>query len=194
MIGQRRSSIAEMRRPQRLSELLEQIGQESREDILAILDAFRAEGVGFLMPPPRDQITDDTIIDISHESLIRQWRHFQQWLREEEADVADLREWQQRAGRNLSSGGGWLDEHDTARAERWKRDIEKRGSPGAWLTRYTRVGAVGSDQVFHYIAESARRVQAARGRGAPDSGPARHFNRSYPRRVRPARFPPAAAR
>ena len=111
----------DMRRPQRLSELLEQIGQESREDILAVLDAFRAEGVGFLMPPPRDQIADDTIIDISHESLIRQWRHFQQWLREEEADVADLREWQQRAGRNLSSGGGWLDEHDTAR-----RVLEKR--------------------------------------------------------------------
>jgi formylglycine-generating enzyme required for sulfatase activity/energy-coupling factor transporter ATP-binding protein EcfA2 len=152
----------DVRRPQRLSELLEQIGQKSREDILAVLDAFRAEGVGFLMPPPRDQIADDTIIDISHESLIRQWRRFQQWLREEEADVADLREWQQRAGRNLSSGGGWLDEHDTARAECWRRDIEKRGSPGAWLTRYTRVGAVGSDQVFHYIAESARRVQAAR--------------------------------
>ncbi|MGH8473545.1 MAG: hypothetical protein ACREVJ_14055, partial [Gammaproteobacteria bacterium] len=142
-------------------ERLDQIGHESRDDILAILDTFRAEGVGFLMPPLQEPIADDTFIDIRHESLIRQWRLFQQWLGEEEADVADLREWQQRAGRNLRSGGGWLDESDIARAQRWLRDIESRGNPKAWLTRYTRGSTVGSDQVFDYFYECRRRVHAA---------------------------------
>ena len=117
----------DVRRPQRLCDLLDQIGQENRDDVLAVIEAFRAEGVGFLMPPAREALSDGKVIDISHESLIRQWQYFRRWLREEEADVAELREWQHRAAQNRDAGGGWLDANDAARAGRWRARIEERG-------------------------------------------------------------------
>ncbi|MGH8576662.1 MAG: SUMF1/EgtB/PvdO family nonheme iron enzyme [Gammaproteobacteria bacterium] len=152
----------DVRRPQRLRDLLDDIGQESGDDVLAVIDAFRAEGVGFLMPPAREGIEDGKVIDISHESLIRQWRYFQRWLREEQADVAELREWQHRAAQNRDAGGGWLDENDAARAGRWRDRIEERGYPKAWLKRYFPSNPGGAEAVFGYIDESARRVREDR--------------------------------
>jgi formylglycine-generating enzyme required for sulfatase activity len=123
-----------------------------------VIDAFRAEGVGFLMPPAREGIEDSKVIDISHESLIRQWQYFQRWLREVETDVAELHEWQHRAAQNRDHGGGWLDENDAARAGQWRARIEERGNPKAWLKRYFPSNPGGAEAVFGYIDESARRV------------------------------------
>ena len=157
-----RREAQDIRRPQRLCELLEQIGQEVRDDVLAVIGVFRAEGVGFLMPPAREPLSDGKVIDISHESLIRQWRYFRRWLREEEADVAELREWQHRAAQYCDHGGGWLDENDAARAERWRARVEGRGYPEAWLKRYFPSNPIGADAVFGYIDESASREREDR--------------------------------
>ena len=152
----------DVRRPQRLCELLEQIEQEARDDVLAVIEAYRAEGVGFLMPPAPEPLSEDKVIDISHESLIRQWRHFQRWLREEEADAAELREWQHRAAQKHDYGGGWLDENDAERAGRWRARIAERGNPEAWLKRYFPSNPGGTEAVFGYIDESARRLREDR--------------------------------
>jgi hypothetical protein len=52
-----------------------------------ILDAFRASGVSFLTPYAPDSIKDKTLIDISHEALIRCWRRIDDkpdgWLQKE---------------------------------------------------------------------------------------------------------------
>ena len=42
-------------------------------DSRPIIDAYRQHGVTFLMPTPEVELTDRTIIDISHESLMRVW-------------------------------------------------------------------------------------------------------------------------
>jgi hypothetical protein len=157
-----RREAQNVRRPQRLCDLLDQIGQEACDDVLAVIEAFRAEGVGFLMPPARETLSDGKVIDISHESLIRLWQHFRRWLREEEADVAELREWQHRAAQNREYGGGWLDANDAERTGRWRARIEERGVPKAWLNRYFPSNLIGADAVFGYIDESARRVREDR--------------------------------
>ncbi|MGH8626259.1 MAG: hypothetical protein ACREYC_13660, partial [Gammaproteobacteria bacterium] len=157
-----RREAQDLRRPQRLCELVEQIGPETRDDVLAVIEVFRAEGVGFLMPPAREALSDGKVIDISHESLIRQWRYFRRWLREEEADVAELREWQHRTAQYRDHGGGWLDENDAARAARWRARIEGRGYPKAWLKRYFPSDPVAAEAVFAYIDESATRVSVDR--------------------------------
>ncbi|MGH8575097.1 MAG: formylglycine-generating enzyme family protein, partial [Gammaproteobacteria bacterium] len=152
-----------VRRSQRLCELVEQIGQETRDDVLAVIEVFRAEGVGFLMPAAPEALSDGKVIDISHESLIRQWQCFQQWLREEDADVAELREWQHRAAQNRDAGGGWLDDNDAARAARWRARIEERGYPEGWLKRYSLSNnPTDVEAVFGYIDESARRMREDR--------------------------------
>ena len=52
-----------------------------------IIEAFRAEGVSFLTPYAPVPIDDATVIDISHEALIRSWRKVADptagWLKKE---------------------------------------------------------------------------------------------------------------
>src|SRR6185437_10973903 len=60
-----------------------------------VVDAFRAPGCNFLAPGfdpanPRP-LTSDTIVDISHESLIRQWKQLSEWV---EAEGRARRQWQ----------------------------------------------------------------------------------------------------
>ena len=71
-----------IRRPVRLSEL-SKITQTSPERILAVIDHFCSKSRSFLQIS--SNIEDDPIIDISHESLIRQWARLQIWTDEEKA-------------------------------------------------------------------------------------------------------------
>ena len=49
-----------------------------------MLDAFREEGRSFLMPPISTRLSEDSVIDISHESLIRQWKRLKDWTKDED--------------------------------------------------------------------------------------------------------------
>ena len=77
-----------IRRPQRLSSLCEII-EVSLDQLVPVIDAFRRQGVTFLMPSPEVDLTESTIIDISHESLMRVWTRLRQWV-EEEAQAAGI--------------------------------------------------------------------------------------------------------
>ena len=69
-----------IRRPQRLGRLC-QILEVSADELRPIIDAYRQSGVTFLMPSPEVELTDQTIIDLSHESLMRVWTRLRQWAR-----------------------------------------------------------------------------------------------------------------
>ena len=71
------------RRPVKVSEISE-IAEASTQEIADVLDEFRQEGRSFLMPPISTSLTQDSVIDISHESLIRQWKRLKDWTREED--------------------------------------------------------------------------------------------------------------
>src|SRR4029077_20542397 len=77
-----------IRRPQRLGRLC-QILDVSADELLPIVDAYRHQGVTFLMPAPEVELTDRTIIDISHESLMRVWTRLRNWV-DEEAQAAGI--------------------------------------------------------------------------------------------------------
>lgn len=69
-----------VRRPARLSEVAEITGAERRK-ILEIVERFRERGRSFLNL--YGDTKDDPLIDISHESLIRQWTRLGEWIDEE---------------------------------------------------------------------------------------------------------------
>jgi tetratricopeptide (TPR) repeat protein len=73
---------AAIRRPSRFEQLVIETGG-TRGAIAEIVDAFRARGCNFLRPADDLPIADDTVIDISHESLIRQWQSLAIWFEEE---------------------------------------------------------------------------------------------------------------
>lgn len=55
----------------------------SFEEVVAVINEFRADGRSFLVPPINKAIDDETAIDISHESLIRQWKRLRHWAEDE---------------------------------------------------------------------------------------------------------------
>ncbi len=81
------------RRHASFGELVELCGGEpARQDVTVIVDAFSARGVHFLTRASSTGApADEADIEISHESLIRQWGLLSGWL-EKEAQVAH--EWQ----------------------------------------------------------------------------------------------------
>jgi len=62
-----------VRRPRTFAQLAEVTGAD-RQLLRSIVDVFRAEGASFLRPYGDQPIRDDTLIDISHEALIRCWQ------------------------------------------------------------------------------------------------------------------------
>ncbi|MDF1755648.1 MAG: TIR domain-containing protein [Verrucomicrobiales bacterium] len=72
---------------------LSQSGALDENALRRMIDQFRADGRSFLLPSHFDiaELTDDTVIDLPHESLIRQW----EWLREKTGDrQREIENWQ----------------------------------------------------------------------------------------------------
>ncbi len=78
----------EIRRPARLSEICA-IVEATPEEVVAVVEVFRRVGRSFLMPPVGVALDSDKVIDISHESLIRNWERLKKWV-DEEAESAHM--------------------------------------------------------------------------------------------------------
>lgn len=120
-----------VRRPRLLSKLVEETGAD-REAILRIVERFEGGGRSFLFRY-EDPTRDDTLIDISHESLIRRWTILKRWVDEEaeeagvfvrltdEAVVWDEESGPVRRGKRLVDTEAW-----------WARRLPSKG----WASRY----------------------------------------------------------
>jgi hypothetical protein len=71
-----------VRRPTRM-DLIAQIAEASPEEVIAVVERFRMHGRTFLMPPPSVPLDASSVIDISHESLMRVWVRCKTWVDEE---------------------------------------------------------------------------------------------------------------
>ncbi|HEX3184027.1 MAG TPA: hypothetical protein VHQ94_04485 [Pyrinomonadaceae bacterium] len=79
----------EIRRPIEVEEIC-QLTSADEATVISVIEVFRGEERSFLMPPPTDALTGarvpltrDSLIDISHESLIRNWERLKTWVDEE---------------------------------------------------------------------------------------------------------------
>ena len=66
------SDAQAIRRPQSLKSLIAVTGAE-RGQLVSTLDRFRSDSVSFITPYAPARLDDETMIDISHEALIRCW-------------------------------------------------------------------------------------------------------------------------
>jgi WD40 repeat protein len=144
------------RRPTRLRTVAEVAGVPA-EQVIEVANVFRGSGLNFLTPGPEVPLTPDTLLDVSHESLLRRWGLLQQWV-EAEAKSADI---YRRLADNAKawkegSRADYLDKLELAYTVEW----EKRERPNAaWAQRYG--GNYGLAMEFLRESEEAERRRAA---------------------------------
>src|SRR4029077_17566140 len=71
-----------VRRPTSIKELVA-VCEASELDLIEVVEIFRRPGRTFLMPPAKVQLDSRSIIDLSHESLMRCWNRLIAWAEEE---------------------------------------------------------------------------------------------------------------
>lgn len=71
-----------MRRPGRIAEIAE-LATATPEEVIRVVDQFRKPGRSFLMPGINTTLTEDSLIEISHESMMRIWNRLSGWVEDE---------------------------------------------------------------------------------------------------------------
>ena len=122
----------EARRPTTVGALAQVTGVPFA-DIVMVVDQFRRPGRSFLMPPAGVALDESSVIDISHESLIRGWKRLRQWVDEEAESAKVYRRLAQTAALNAQGTAGLWHDPDLEHALAW-RDKERPNA--AWGQRY----------------------------------------------------------
>lgn len=81
-ITEKNSENLEMRRPGKISQIAE-LAQASEEEVIEVVEKFRKAGRSFLMPGTNVSLNEESIIELSHESLMRIWTRLSTWVDEE---------------------------------------------------------------------------------------------------------------
>ena len=108
-----------VRRPTRLAALCALTGTSAGE-ITDVIDVFREPSRSFLMPSAAESLKPDSVIDISHESLMRIWERLDTWADEEAKSAGTYRRLAETAerfpdgtlvGPELQANLAWRDQH-----------------------------------------------------------------------------------
>ncbi len=120
------------RRPTKLDDIIKVTG-ERKEEIVEVINLFRSDANSFLMPSNATKIFAETVIDISHESIMFYWSRLQNWVNEE-AESAKLYLRISAAAELYQEGkGGILKNPDLQIALKWKEENEPNFE---WAKRY----------------------------------------------------------
>jgi hypothetical protein len=131
-LTERGADNREIRRPTCLKDICD-IANATALEVGAVIEVFRGPGRSFLMPPAGVALLPETVIDISHESLIRNWDRLKAWVRDE-ADSARI--YLRLAGSATDyyqSAGGLLDDVTLQYVLTWR---ERTKPEWAWGVRY----------------------------------------------------------
>lgn len=121
-----------IRRPRLLSEL-SVAANATEEEVKKVIEIFRKPGRGFLMPAYPVSLEADSIIDISHESLMRVWDRLISWLDEEDKSAQLYVRLCEAANKYEQGLGGLWRVPELQLALKWK---EEEGANALWASRY----------------------------------------------------------
>lgn len=133
-LSERGADNREIRRPTRLKAICEIAGANMAE-VIAVIEVFRGGGRSFLMPPAGVALEPDTVIDISHESLIRNWQRLKDWVIEEAQSARIYRRLAEAAGLHREGSEGLLQDPALQIALDWREQSQPND---AWGKRYHR--------------------------------------------------------
>jgi formylglycine-generating enzyme required for sulfatase activity len=142
-----------IRRPTRLSQL-EAIAAVDGPIVHQVIEAYRVPGVTFLMPPAPSALGEATVIDVSHESLMRVWRRLRGWVEEEAQSARIYRRLHETAVLHAENRAGLYHDPDLQIAQTWR---EANGPNAAWADQY----GGGFAQAMAFLDESREAAERA---------------------------------
>lgn len=120
-----------VRSPARISELVAAAGGD-RQAVEAIVRRFEENGRSFVHPSA-DGKPDDPRVDISHESLIRQWDRLRNWVDEERRSRDQYKELVARARKKEQRKAKLLEDPELQMAIDWRAMV---APSSGWARRY----------------------------------------------------------
>jgi tetratricopeptide (TPR) repeat protein len=131
-LSERGADNREIRRPTRVDTMCKITGA-SLQEVIAVIDVFRGGGRSFLMPPAGTELLADSVVDISHESLIRNWQRLKDWVNEEAQSVRIYRRVADTAMLHREGSEGLMQDPALSFALDWR---DKSQPNAAWGERY----------------------------------------------------------
>ena len=143
-----------IRRPTRLGTLCA-LADATRRRLTDVLGVFRKPSRSFLMPPAGEALDAETVIDISHESLMRVWRRLNTWADEEARSARMYRRVADTAALHAAGSASLWRDPDLQLALNWRDQTQPSE---AWALRYHPGFALG----MAFLTESTRARDAER--------------------------------
>ncbi len=141
-----------IRHPTMLKDIAE-IARAAETDVIEVVEKFRAKGRSFLTPASDIPIHSNTVIDISHESLMRIWDRLKIWVEEEANSVQIYLRLSEAAERyQLGETGLWR-QPDLQLAINWR---ERQKPSLKWAMRY----APAFERTMVYLETSEKEYRA----------------------------------
>jgi hypothetical protein len=123
--------------------------------VAEVVEIFRQPGLGFITLASDTPLQPETLLDISHESLIRQWKRLSDWVEQETKAAATYRSLEEAAcqwhAEPQSSETLLWSGFDLEEARHW-RDQER--PTRAWAERY----GTAFDLAMAFLAASENQV------------------------------------
>ena len=132
----------EVRRPLEFNQLCAICGDGSAQgaaDVTQVVERYRRADTAFLVPGAEWPLSSNPVIDLSHESLIRQWQRLRGWVAAEAEAAAEAGRLVEDSRRHAQEGGELLRGRSLERAREWQR---ANHPTAAWLQLCT-AGAAG---------------------------------------------------
>lgn len=149
----------EVRRPTQLKELCA-LTKEREETLTNIINRFRKRDTAFITPPPNHEITAETFIDISQESLMRSWARLEEWMNEEIEMTRTYKRLAETAKLYFEGKAAPIRDPELKIAINWQNksvtdESNKYGENSTWAERYSDNFKQVND--FIKISESQRK-------------------------------------
>ncbi|MBX2944071.1 MAG: hypothetical protein KF860_17200 [Cyclobacteriaceae bacterium] len=121
-----------MRRPVRITTVSE-MASASDGDVIKVIENFRKPGRSFLMPDASIKLTKDSVVELSHESIMRIWNRLSNWVDEESESAETYKRISEAAAMYQIGKTGLWRPPDLQLALNWQK---KQRPTRQWAQRY----------------------------------------------------------
>jgi tetratricopeptide (TPR) repeat protein/energy-coupling factor transporter ATP-binding protein EcfA2 len=136
-----------VRRPTNVEEIAE-IAEVTQAEVIAVADVFRRRGCSFLTPSPPVALGPRSVLDISHESLMRGWTRLIEWAEQERTAAEFYVRLARTAGWHEQGTAGLWRDPELSLGLKWRDETRPNQS---WAERYD----VGFERAAAFLGRSA---------------------------------------